>query len=142
MQNNRSERCQRGVNPVGKIRRRMMMRLGKLFMAAAAVGATATAAQAAITATWVPVAINAAAIAHDPQLATKQSWDLRVTTDGNWASAGMRVILPAGQTFYKNALGSNTKPNPAFITIAPSLEFTTYVTAPGDTGSQGAPSVL
>jgi hypothetical protein len=44
--------------------------------------------------------------------------------------------------FYKHALGGNTKPNPAFFPIAPALEWTTYVTCPGDTGSSGAPSVL
>ena len=33
--------------------------------------------------------------------------------------------LPAGLRFYKNALGTNTKPNPAFLPIFPALEFTT-----------------
>jgi hypothetical protein len=97
---------------------------------------------AALTAFWQPVAISAAAIAHDPALANMQSWNLMVTTDGNWASAGVRLDLPAGNTFYKNALGAMTKPNPAFFPIAPSLEFTTYVTAPADTGAGGAPAIL
>src|SRR5687767_14394072 len=99
-------------------------------------------ARAAIFATWHPVTISAAAIADDPVLANMQSWDLRVTCDGNWASAGVRATVPTGRTFYKHALGSNTKPNPAFLAFAPALEYTTYVTAPADTGAAGAPSVL
>src|SRR5688500_17897736 len=29
-----------------------------------------------------------------------QTWDLRVHTDGNWASARLRAVLPSG-TFYR-----------------------------------------
>ena len=65
--------------------------------------ASAAQARAAITASWHPITISAAAIADDPVLANMQSWDLRVTTDGNWASAGLRLTLPAGNTFYKHA---------------------------------------
>ena len=52
-------------------------------------GALARLADAAITVTFVPVTIDAAAIANDPVLAGMQTWDIRVTTDGNWASAGL-----------------------------------------------------
>ena len=56
--------------------------------------ALAAQARAAITASWHLVQISAAAIANDPVLANMQSWDLRVTTDGNWASAGLRLTRP------------------------------------------------
>lgn len=104
--------------------------------------ACAPSAPAAITAFWRPVTITPAAIANDPVLANMQTFDLMVTTDGNWASAGMRAVLPGSNRFYKNALGGNTRPGPAFLPLFPALEFTTYVTAPGDTGAAGAPSVL
>ena len=119
-----------------------------LAASAAVLGLAATSASAAITATWVPIAgqaggtpYPAAAFTNDPNLANQETWDLRVTTDGNWASAGMRAVLSSGQ-FYNHALGGNTRPNPAFFPIAPALEFDTYATAPGDTGASGAPSIL
>jgi hypothetical protein len=119
------------------------MRVGKLLSAAIAVGLFASAASAAITATWVQNTISAAAITNDPTLATMQSWSLNVTyTDGDWASAGLRATLPVGNVFYQNALGGNTKPNPSFVALFPGLAYDTYVTGPADTGSTGAPSVL
>jgi hypothetical protein len=100
-------------------------------------------ATAAITATWVNNPITPAAITNDPVLANMQSWSLRVTTDGNWASAGLEVILPAGLTFYNNALGGSTKPNPAIVAAFPAVAFDTYVSGPGDLGGgTGAPAIL
>ena len=101
----------------------------------------ATPAAAQITAFWEPATITPAAIAQDPQLAGMQCWDLRVTTSGDWNAGQMRAVLPAGQFFYKNAFGGNTKPNLLFYRILPSLEFTSYVTAPGEFGQAGAPSI-
>jgi hypothetical protein len=86
--------------------------------------------------------ISPAAIAADPLLANMQSWSLVATTDGNWASAGMEAILPAGNTFYNPALGGNFRPNPAIVAAFPNIEFDTYVSAPADTGTGGAPAVL
>jgi hypothetical protein len=120
----------------------MMMRLVKLCLAVLAVCGVATTANAAITATWVQNPISAAAVTNDPVLANMQSWSLRVTTDGNWASAGLEVQLPAGLTFYQNAFGGNTKPSPALVAAFPALAFDTYVTGPGDTGTGGAPAIL
>lgn len=98
---------------------------------------------AALTAYWVPVSISAAAIAEVPELANMQCWDLYVSySDGDWASAGMRLELPAGATFWHHPLGSNTRPSPAIVAAFPALAHDTYVTAPPDTGSSGSPSIL
>jgi hypothetical protein len=113
-----------------------------LAASAAVLGLAASTASAAITATWVRNTITPAAITNDPLLANMQSWSLNVTTDGNWASAGLEAILPAGSTFYNPALGGNTRPNPAIVAAFPSIEFDTYVSAPADTGSGGAPAIL
>jgi hypothetical protein len=85
---------------------------------------------------------SAAVLSNDPQLQTMQTWDLRVTTSGNWASAGVRLTLPTGHFFYRNSVAGATKPNSAFFAIVPALEFTSYVTAPSDNGITGAPSIL
>src|SRR5687767_9949136 len=105
-------------------------------------GACAPPAVAQVSAAWQRVPITPAAVAHDPQLVDMQCWDLRVTTTGNWDVGGLRAVLPPGNFFYKSALGSSTRPNPALFTFAPSLEFTTYLTAPGDVGTASAPSIL
>jgi hypothetical protein len=121
------------------------MRVGKLLSAAIAVGLFASAASAALTATWVQNTISPAAITADATLANMQSWSLNVTyTDGDWASAGLRATLPAGNTFYNPALGGSTKPAGALIAAFPNLAFDTYVTGPADPGggAPGAPSVL
>src|SRR5688572_4246728 len=111
-----------------------------LVSAACAVGFVAP-ARAAITAFWQQNFINFIAVLNDPRLATHQSWDLIVTTDGNWASGGLRAVLPSVE-FYNNVFGGNTKPNVIFLRLAPALEFDTYVTAPADNGAVGAPSIL
>jgi hypothetical protein len=103
---------------------------------------TDTEGRAAIVGFFRPNTITPAAIAADPVLANMQSWSVMVTTDGNWASAGMEMTLPAGSTYYNPVLGGNTKPSPAIIIVFPQLEFDTYVTGPTDSGSAGAPAVL
>ena len=100
------------------------------------------AARAQFSVYWQPVAISPAAVADDPLLSSMQCLDLRVTTTGDWVNAGLRALLPPGLTYYKNALGGNTRPDPALVGAHPALEFTTYVTAPGDTGAAGAPLII
>ncbi len=111
--------------------------------------AMATPAAAAITAFWAPLAgqpwhvpYPAAAIQDSPALANMETWDLRVTTDGDWASAGMRATLPAGATYFHHPFGGNTVSNPAIPAAFPGAAFDTYVTGPGDTGVGGAPAIL
>ncbi len=111
-------------------------------------------AHAAITAFWVPVASGDGSVgsvypaaattapAGDPLLLSMQTWDLRVTTDGNWSSAGLRATLPGGSFFYRrlsDGTTSNglTKPDPSLYPIFPNREFWTYVTAPDDTFGSG-----
>src|SRR5688500_9826183 len=91
-------------------------------------------AAAQLTALWQPVPISPKAVDDDPQLAQMQSWDLMVTTTGDWASAGLRAVLPPGNAFYNHRFGSNSEPNPALIAAFPGLGFDTYTTQPGDTG--------
>jgi hypothetical protein len=105
---------------------------------AAIVAACAAPARAAITVSWLPVSIPVQLL----DLAGHQSWDLVVTTDGDWASAGLAATLPNGLTFYKHPRGERTKPSPALVSLFPALAYTTYVTAPADTGTTGAPAVL
>lgn len=109
-------------------------------------------ASAALTAFFVPVAsgngtvgapYSAAVLRDEPVLRNFQTWDLRVSyTDGDWASAGLRMTLPDGFFFYKHLFGGFIKPNPLIIDAFPALHFTTYVTAPSGTGAGGAPVVL
>ncbi len=121
------------------------MRLGKMFIAMCVACGIASAAQAAITATWVQNTITPAAIANDPQLGAMQSWSLMATnTDGQWASAGLRVSLPAGNTFYhQTPFGGNTKPSPAIVAAFPAVAYDTYVSSSRDAGGgTNAPAIL
>jgi hypothetical protein len=70
-----------------------------------------------------------------------QTWDLRVTTTGDWTLGGLRAELPSG-SFYNSMFGGNTSPHPALIGACPALAFDTYITAPGDVGSAAAPAIL
>ncbi len=72
-----------------------------------------------------------AATGADPVLLSMQTWDLRVHSDGNWASAGLRAILQAG-AFYRGTSSTITVP----VTTEPQREFWTYVTVP-DPGGNG-----
>ena len=108
----------------------------------AVVAACAAGARGAISWYFTPVPISAAAIAQDPALAGMESYDIGVLTDGDWASAGMRMVMHAGQNFYNHAFGGNTKPSPALVAAFAGLAFDTYVSGPGDTGAAGAPAIL
>lgn len=102
--------------------------------------AIARPAFAQITAFWEQVPITPQAIASDAQLASMQCWDLMTTTSGDWASAGLRAVLPPGNFFYTSAQGGNTRPSPATVQMFPHVEFDTFVTSPSDTGVLGHPT--
>src|SRR5687768_11759806 len=84
------------------------------------------------------------AIAADPALAGMQSWSLMMTnTAGFWASAGVRMTLPAGHAFYHHPIGLNTRPSAAAVGANPAVAFDTYVTSPLDRGGgANAPAIL
>jgi hypothetical protein len=107
----------------------------------ATLGLTSRAA-AQITAFWQRATITPAAIAEEPALANMQSWDLMVTTTGNWASAGMHARLPISFTYYKHALGGQTRPDPLLFDTSPALAFTTYASAATDDGTIHTTAVL
>src|SRR5688500_7731178 len=102
---------------------------------------------------WVPVAGDTGGTPYpaeatsgpggDPQLLTMQTWDLSIYNNegGDWSSAGMRLVLPAGNVFYQHSFGTNTKPSSLLTSVFPALAFDTYVTSPSDTGTSGAPAV-
>jgi hypothetical protein len=117
--------------------------MGKLCLAAAvACASLATAAQAAITSTWIRSDPTPAAIAQDPALATMQSYLLRIThTNGDWSSAGVQVTLTGGN-YYNHALGGNTLPNPALVGLFAGLAYDTYVSSPTDNGTNNVTNVL
>jgi hypothetical protein len=100
----------------------------------------ATVARAEITAFWQRATIPPAALAEQPALADMQTWDLVVTTDGNWASAGLRATMPVGQFFWQHPLGGLTGPRPDLLPIFPALEFDTFAADPA--WYAGSPIVL
>jgi len=112
----------------------------------ALVGSTSSSASAALTAQFVQNTITPAAIAADPALANMQSWSLMVTnTDGHWASAGVRGVLPTGNVFYQTPAargGGNTHPNPALFAQFPDLQFDTYVSSARNQTGQNPPVIL
>jgi len=117
------------------------MRRLSLYTACAIVcAATAGSASAAITAFFRQNPITPAAIAASPALANMQSWSLMVNTDGDWASAGVRLTLPAGNSYFNHSFGGNTRPNPNLVAAAAGLAYDTYVTGPGDSGDPDDPN--
>ena len=99
-------------------------------------------AVAQFTAFWQRATITPAAIAEEPALANMQSWGLKVATTGNWFSAGMFARLPSGFTYYKHPLGGITRPDPSLFSSSPALEFTTFVSAANDNGTNHTTIVL
>ena len=60
-----------------------------------------------------------------------QSWSLMApNTTGYFQTVGLRVVLPADNTFYRHPLGGFVRPSAAAIGANPALEFHTYVTSP------------
>ena len=86
------------------------------------VAAIANVASAAITMQVVEVDNTA-------QLTGYVTQDIVVTTDTDWLGAHLVVQPDANGSIYQDALGDTDPrpPNPAFFTIAPSLEFDTYL---------------
>jgi len=119
-----------------------MRRVSTFCLTSLVLLASAPSARGQITAFWQRIPIHAAAIADDPVLAGMQTWDLMVSTSGNWVSAGMRATLPPNRFSYRHAIGEAVRPDPALVAQFPALAYTTYVTAPGHSGSTGAPSLL
>jgi hypothetical protein len=131
----------------------MMMRVGKFLVAVLALSLMASSAFAAFTATWTQVAAGngvgapaypVAASTNDPALLTMQTWDLNITYDSTtavWAQAGMEIGLSAG-TFYQNALGGATRPNPGFVGAFPALAYTTFVSSTADNGTNNATTLV
>src|SRR5688572_18313418 len=97
-------------------------------------------APAGITSFFIPVTITQSAIDNDSRLATMQCWDIMVTTDGDWTTAGMELTLPSTASFYNHSFGSNTRPNPNLLPVAPALAFDTYISGPGDSGDPDDPN--
>jgi len=101
-----------------------------------------------LTTTFVQIPISAAAKAADPTgfLNTATCWSLRATnTEGHWVSAGLRMTLPAGSTFYNTSPGrggGDTRPNAALFPLFPDLEFDTYVSSPRNQVGSNAPAIL
>ncbi len=62
-----------------------------------------------------------------PELAGYVTQDIVITTDSDWLGAQMIVATDAPGMIYQDPLGGLTSPSPAFFSIAPSLEFDTYV---------------
>ena len=73
-----------------------------------------------------------------------QAFDLKVQVGaGNdWTSTAISAnILVGDKHWYKDALGANTQPNPAFFAVFPSLQWDTFFTTPGgfpNVAAQGA----
>jgi hypothetical protein len=104
------------------------------MIAVIAFTALCAAARADLTAFWRHNPITPEAIADDPVLAGMQSWSVMVTnTDGLFASAGLRAVLPPSSTFYRNINAGNFRPTAAQQLQHPALTFHTYVTAPDET---------
>jgi len=52
--------------------------------------------------------------------------DIVVTTDTDWLSAVVEIVLTQG-SIYQHAAGGDTAPNPLFFPVYPALEYDTYV---------------
>jgi len=66
-------------------------------------------------------------------------------TDGHWASAGVRITLPAGVSFYQTPAvrgGGDFHPNPAFFAVFPEVEFDTYISSARNQAGANPPAVL
>ena len=118
---------------------------GALVACAVPLAWPTSAARGAPSASWRNNPISAAAILADPTLANMQSWSLMFSnTEGFWAAAGLRAVLPAGHVFYRHANGGNFRPSIAQQAADPALTYHTYVTSPRQSldGVQGAPLII
>ena len=58
-------------------------------------------------------------------------YEMVVTTDSDWTNERLDLSLTSG-TLYQDPLGGYTAPNPALFEYAPSLEWDTFASAPGN----------
>jgi hypothetical protein len=131
----------------------MMMRVGKMLLAAAAVGALSTVANAALTASWVPAPIVPATDTDGsgspgmPLIANGfHTWDLVISRDPGDDFQSLRIFAnaPAGGTYFQHAFGSannGTPPNPALIPSFPALQYDSYFDDNGNFRSSARPTV-
>jgi len=112
------------------------MRVGKMLLAAAAVGAMSTVASAALTASWVNVPIVPATDTDSsgspgmPLIANGfHTWDLVLNRDPGDDFQSMRIFgnAPAGGTYFQHSFGASaTPPNPALIPAFPALQYDSF----------------
>lgn len=101
--------------------------------------------RAELTAFWQNNPITPQAITDDPTLANMQSWSVITTnTEGFFATAGLRAVLPSAGTFYRHRDGGDFRPTIAQQNTHPALAFHTYVTQPAHNPITGIapPSIL
>jgi len=72
------------------------------------------------------VGVGIVGVDNSAQLTGWVSQDVVFTTDTDWISSQMLITLTEG-TVYQDDMGGITSPNPAWFTLAPTLEFDTYV---------------
>ena len=108
------------------------MRVGKMLVAAAAVGALSSAANAALTASWVNVPNGGISDGSGANLAGSQTFDLIANLDVGDDFQSMRIFSdpPAATTFFQHSFGSggpnHGPPNTALIPAFPALAFDSY----------------
>jgi hypothetical protein len=113
----------------------MMMRVGKMLLAAAAVGACSTLANAALTASWVSVPIPPGTTdsSGSPGMPLAENgfrtFDLVVNRDAGDDFQSIRIFAnaPAGGSYFQHTFGASaTPPNSALIPAFPALAFDSF----------------
>lgn len=104
-----------------------MSRIASLILSVAASATIISSASAAITASWTPVTPATGAPSG------YSTYDLMVTVSSGDDYASTRLF--ATGSFYQDAFGGNTAPNPALIPVFPALAYDTYVNTPGGSSS-------
>lgn len=111
----------------------MIIRMKQLALGLLCLTGLVPTAQAGISHQWFEVNIPSGAIANDPALATKRTWDLKITTTGgdDWLSTSISATLNGAATFYQSGFQSanGTAPNQAFLGVAPALDFDSFAAA-------------
>jgi hypothetical protein len=97
------------------------------LIAGAAVLASASLANAAITASMVK---TSSGISISGQAGTYDIYQLKVTTDSSWTNERLDLNLTSG-LIYQDSNGTDAQPNPGFFGFVPSLAQDTFFTNPG-----------